>query len=335
MRTVLSSLNEALHAAMRDDPAVVFMGEDVLDPYGGAFKVSKGLSNTYPERVFTTPISEAGIMALGTGMALRGYRPVLEVMFGDFLFLAADQLVNHAAKYRWMYADKVHVPLVMRAPMGGRRGYGPTHSQTLEKHFLGVPGLWVVAPHELGEPGELLRAAIDLDDPVLFVENKIAYSSPLRGAPDGYTSVTVGNGETPFPVTWLKPDDGCDGLLFCYGGMVAPALAALETLRDREGLSLGLVIPTQLSPTPEELIVRIVRDAGTDTLIYAEESNVANGWASELIATLEARRMAEDWGAYTHVRVGAAAHPIPSSKTLETLSLPQASDIVAAVLECF
>ena len=152
MKTVLSSLNEALHAAMSDSPFVVFMGEDVLDPYGGAFKVSKGLSTAFPDRVFPTPISEAGIAAIATGMALRGYRPVAEVMFGDFLFLAADQLVNHAAKYRWMYGEKVTVPLVFRAPMGGRRGYGPTHSQTLEKHFLGVPGLWVVAPHELDEP---------------------------------------------------------------------------------------------------------------------------------------------------------------------------------------
>ncbi len=116
------------------------VGEDLLDPYGGAFKVTKGLSTKFPDRVLTTPLSEAGFTALAAGMAIRGLRPVVEIMFGDFLMLAADQFINHIGKYRWMYNDKVRVPLVIRTPMGGRRGYGPTHSQTLEKHFIGAPG---------------------------------------------------------------------------------------------------------------------------------------------------------------------------------------------------
>src|SRR6202163_40583 len=157
---VLNSLNAALHKMLSENPRVVVLGEDVLDPYGGTFKVTKGLSSKFPERVLTTPLSEAGFTAIAAGMAIRGLRPVVEIMFGDFLMLAADQLVNHIGKYRWMYNDKVRVPLVIRTPMGGRRGYGPTHSQTLEKHFLGVPGLWVVAPNPLVDPGRLLRQAI-------------------------------------------------------------------------------------------------------------------------------------------------------------------------------
>ena len=141
MTTVLDALNAALHRACAADERVIILGEDVLDPYGGAFKVTRGLSTTYPERVLTTPISEAGIVGVAAGMALRGLRPVVEIMFGDFITLAADQLINHAAKFRWMYNDQVRVPMVIRTPMGGRRGYGPTHSQTLEKLFLGVPGL--------------------------------------------------------------------------------------------------------------------------------------------------------------------------------------------------
>jgi len=335
MKTVLSSLNEALHAAMSDSPSVVFMGEDVLDPYGGAFKVSKGLSTAFPGRVFPTPISEAGIAAIATGMALRGYRPVAEVMFGDFLFLAADQLVNHAAKYRWMYGEKVTVPLVFRAPMGGRRGYGPTHSQTLEKHFLGVPGLWVVAPHELDEPGAVLRSAIDFDDPVLFVENKIAYSNPLAEAPDGFSVEKLSEPGSPFPTTWLKPNDGCDGVIFSYGGMVGPTLAAVETLRSREDISLGLCVPTQLSPTPVEALRKIITAANTDKFIYAEECSVQNGWASELIAEIEQQRTLMELDGFQHTRVGAANHPIPSSRQQETDALPQADDIVEAVLDCF
>ena len=151
--TVLESLNQSLH---RDHGAPTSAwscsARTSSIPYGGAFKVTRGLSSRFPARVFATPISEAAIVGLATGLALRGMRPVAEIMFGDFLFLAGDQLVNHAAKFRWMYHDQVRVPMVIRTPMGGRRGYGPTHSQSIEKHFMGVPGLWVVAPHVLSSP---------------------------------------------------------------------------------------------------------------------------------------------------------------------------------------
>ena len=251
--TVLASLNAALRAALAADERVIVLGEDVLDPYGGAFKVTRGLSSEFPDRVLATPISEAGIVAAATGVALRGLRPVVEIMFGDFLFLAGDQIVNHAAKYRAMFNDQVRVPLVVRTPAGGRRGYGPTHSQSLEKHFLGVPGLWVVAPHALLDPGALLRQAIfDVDDPVLFVENKIGYGEPLRTAPPGYEAVRLADAASPFPTLWLKPRGPADGLLLCYGGMTRLALDAAALLREREKLDLGLVVVSQLAPTPAD-----------------------------------------------------------------------------------
>src|SRR5574341_684060 len=182
MTTVLESLNAALHRLFAEDERVVLIGEDVLDPYGGAFKVTRGLSTAYPERVLTAPVSEAGIVGVGAGMALRGLRPVVEIMFGDFLTLAADQLINHVAKFRWMYNEGVSLPLVVRTPMGGRRGYGPTHSQTLEKLFMGVPGLRLLAPTALGDPGGLLyNAARYSDDPTLFIENKLLYTQALHG----------------------------------------------------------------------------------------------------------------------------------------------------------
>src|SRR5512139_3471341 len=176
----LESLNAALHQAFAADERVYLLGEDVLDPYGGAFKVTRGLSSAFPGRVLTTPISEAGITGVAAGMALRGLRPVVEIMFGDFITLAADQLVNHIAKFRWMYNEQVRVPMVVRTPMGGRRGYGPTHSQTLEKLFLGVPGLRLLAPTALGDPGELLYNAVrTTEDPTLFIENKLLYTQTL------------------------------------------------------------------------------------------------------------------------------------------------------------
>jgi pyruvate/2-oxoglutarate/acetoin dehydrogenase E1 component len=333
--TVLASLNAGLRAALTADERVIVLGEDVLDPYGGAFKVTRGLSAQFPDRVLTTPISEAGIVAVATGMALRGLRPVVEIMFGDFLFLAGDQIVNHAAKYRAMFNDQVRVPLVIRAPMGGRRGYGPTHSQSLEKHFLGVPGLWVVAPHPLLDPGELLRQAVDIDDPVLFVEDKIGYGEPLREEVPGYDLIRLADASSPFPTIWLKPRAAPDGLLICYGGMTSLALDAAKVLREQEHLELDLVIVSQLAPTPASHLDTILRDAAVSAVVTVEEAPAEGGWGAEIIATIEQIRDARRLGAITYRRVGAKNTPIPSARALENEMLPQLEDIVAAVLDCF
>jgi pyruvate/2-oxoglutarate/acetoin dehydrogenase E1 component len=333
--TVLASLNAALHAAMAADERVILLGEDLLDPYGGAFKVTRGLSTQFPDRVLATPISEAGIVAVATGLALRGLRPVVEIMFGDFLFLAGDQIVNHAAKYRVMFNDQVRVPLVIRAPSGGRRGYGPTHSQSLEKHFLGVPGLWVVAPHALLDPGTLLRQAIDIDDPVLFVENKIGYGEPLRSELPDYDAVHLADPASPFPTLWLRPHGTADGLLVCYGGMTHAALDAAAALRVREKLDLGLVVVSQLAPTPATHLETIMREASPAAVITVEEAPDEGGWGAEMIATFEQARDRRGLGAIAYRRVGAKATPIPSARALEDAVLPQTDDIVAAVLDCF
>ena len=173
-RRCVQVLNEALHAlfASRDD--VHLLGEDILDPYGGAFKVTQGLSDAYPDRVLTTPISEASLFGVAAGMALRGQRPILEIMFGDFVTLGFDQVVNGISKFPEMYDDQVTVPLVVRTPMGGRRGYGPTHSQTLEKHFLGIPNLNVVSPSHVHDVRSILRHLVLAERrPSLLIEHKI------------------------------------------------------------------------------------------------------------------------------------------------------------------
>jgi len=151
--TYLESLNSGLRELLETLPEVVVFGEDLLDPYGGAFKVTRGLQRDFPQRVLTTPISEAALAGIANGMALRGLRPVLEIMFGDFLALCMDQIVNHGAKFRTMYNDSVTVPVTIRTPVGGGRGYGPTHSQCLEKLFFGIPDIRIVAPSVFGEAG--------------------------------------------------------------------------------------------------------------------------------------------------------------------------------------
>ena len=140
----IESVREALNRCLANDDRVILLGEDICDPYGGAFKVTKGLSTRFPARVINTPLSEPSITGVAVGMALRGLHPVLEIMFGDFLTLCSDQIVNHAGKFRWMYNDTVTVPLVIRTPMGGYRGYGPTHSQNTERLLFGFPGIRIV-----------------------------------------------------------------------------------------------------------------------------------------------------------------------------------------------
>ena len=332
---VLASLNAGLRAALAEDERVILLGEDVLDPYGGAFKVARGLATEFPDRVLATPISEAAIVAIATGLALRGFRPVAEIMFGDFLFLAGDQLVNHAAKYRAMFNDQVRVPLVIRAPMGARRGYGPTHSQSLEKHFLGVPGLWVVAPHPLIDPGALLRQAIAFDDPVLFVENKVGYGDPLRREVPGYETIRLTDAAAPFPTVWLRPKAPPDALLVCYGGMTAIALDAARHLCERERLNLGLVVVSQLSPTPLPHLEAILDGMPATPIVTVEEAPAEGGWGAEIIATIARLRDMRGLGGAAYARVGAKNAPIPSARALEDAMLPHTRDIVAAVLECF
>lgn len=333
--TVLASLNAALTDMMAADDRVVVIGEDLLDPYGGAFKVTRGLSTKYPGRVFTTPISEGAIVGLSIGMAIRGRRPIAEIMFGDFTMLAADQLVNSAAKFNWMFDSKVTVPLVVRTPMGGRRGYGPTHSQSLEKHLLGVPGLWVVAPHVLGDPGGLLKqAAIDWDHPVLFIENKTDYGRRLEAMPHGLRREVLSDAEHPFPTTLLA--DGAappDALVLCYGGAAPHCLDAVRRLRDDEGLRVDLVVFTQLSPIPRSHLERVADSRRPSVCVYVEEGTREAGWGAEMVA-----QVAEIAGTLglrlAHQRVAAKNEPIASSRELEQANLPQSDAVVSAVLAC-
>lgn len=331
MTTVLESLNAGLGAAMDADDTVYVLGEDVLDPYGGAFKVTKGLSTAHPGRVLTTPISEAGIVGVATGMALRGLRPVVEIMFGDFVTLITDQVVNGLSKYGWMYGGVLDIPIVIRTPMGGRRGYGPTHSQTLEKLFLGVPGLRVVAPTALADPGGLLRMAIADPGPVLFVENKLQYQRRL-GDPafqdldtevtgqDGYAStVTVRVTGAPTPRLTIA----------AYGDMAERAAEALVRMAYEHELFAELVVLEQLDPLgPEGGPPTALTDSlrRTTRLLTVEEGTHTHGWGAEVVA----RCVENSGGSIDVTRVAAADSPIPAAKALEVEVLPDIEAIVVA-----
>jgi pyruvate/2-oxoglutarate/acetoin dehydrogenase E1 component len=171
------SLNKALHEIMLEDETVYLIGEDICDPYGGAFKVTKGLSTAFPDRVINTPISEAAIVGIATGLAMQGFKPIVEIMFGDFITLCADQIINGASKFVQMF--DMDIPLIIRTPMGGYRGYGPTHSQSLETLFFHIPNLRIIYPSIYDDPGYLLKEELNGSLPTLFCEAKPFYGSNL------------------------------------------------------------------------------------------------------------------------------------------------------------
>ena len=339
MPSVLESLNSALHRAFSDNQYVYLLGEDVLDPYGGAFKVTRGLSTRFPDRVLTTPISEAGFVGVAAGMALRGLRPVVEIMFGDFTGLIADQLLNHIAKFRWIYNEQVSVPIVIRTPMGGRRGYGPTHSQTLEKLYLGIPGLRVLAPAALcypdgnGSPGDMLyRAILTNEEPVLFIENKLQYALPVLCQPD----------LNDFNITDAKgvADLGSPVFTLTIGGAQAPSLTiaaygymaeltrqAVDRLAYEHEIFAELVVLTQLSPFEVSPILRSVSQTGA--LLVVEEGTYSLGWGAEVVARIaEAGKS----NAIKYKRLAAKETPLPASMPLESATLPGVDDIIQTVL---
>lgn len=331
MPTVLEALNNGLHRAFAQDERVYLIGEDVLDPYGGAFKVSKGLSAKYPDRVWTSPVSEGAIAGIGAGMALRGLRPVVEIMFGDFSTLIADQVINSISKFRVMYNGQVEVPLVIRAPMGGRRGYGPTHSQTLEKLFLGVPGLRTLAANNLGDPGELLRRAILEDNgPVFFVENKLLYLKPVLNAEalqDFEVEVhTPPDSYAPTHTLRLKGSPAPAITMTAYGYMAELAREALLRLAFAHEIFCELVVPSQLSPFADNGPLDVSLQS-SGRLIAIEEGTYTLGWGAEIVARA-AQRFAGRLKAAG--RVAAADQPIPASAPLEVAALPSVQDIVDA-----
>lgn len=322
---VAEACNQALKDSMSEVPELLMIGEDILSPYGGAFKITRDLSQLYPERVFTTPISEAAIVGVSTGLALAGYRPMAEIMFGDFLGLAFDQLVNHAAKFRFMYGDKVDVPLVVRTPMGGYRGYGPTHSQSLEKHLLGVPDLQVLAPNQRVNLYAFYRRLAQVQSPTLVVENKLLYTqfTGAKAAP-GYLVSETGS---DWPTVVVKPAQHPAGAtVVCYGGMLALAESILEELFHEHEILLELVAPTTLFPLQIEPILDSLQR--TRRLLTLEEGLGFAGFGAEVAA-----QSVERGAPLKALKRLTAADFVPAARQEELEVLPNASRLKNLILE--
>jgi 2-oxoisovalerate dehydrogenase E1 component len=312
-------MSEALNGAFREllsrDERVLLLGEDIESPYGGAFKVTRELSSLFPGRVLNMPISEAALVGLGTGLAAQGYRPFIEIMFGDFLGLAFDQVLNHASK--------LAANVVIRTPMGGGRGYGPTHSQTLERHFFGIPGLRIVALSLLHEPRRILDSLLRMGGTQLLIENKLDYSrSPIRELPAGFTARTT---DDEFPTVLVEPKAvEIDATLIGYGGMAGLLIEAAERLFVEHDLICQILCPAQIHPFRVTPLLDVISRAGDAFIV--EEGQLFGGFGAEIAAQLAEA----EFPGRCH-RIGPADRPVPASRALEREALPTVENIVRRV----
>ncbi len=328
--TYLESLNICLRKALETNPDVILLGEDLMDPYGGAFKVTRGLQRDFPDRVLTTPISEAALAGVANGMALRGMRPVLEIMFGDFMGICMDQILNHASKFRVMYNNGVNVPITIRTPMGGGRGYGPTHSQCIEKLFFSIPDLRIVAPSVFSEAGGDLAQAIFDDMPVLFLEHKLLYPAELVSSDVPGLQVARELDEFGYPVSMVRNYESGkpDVSLITYGGMSRFAPSILRRLAEEE-IKVLACVPSLIKPLPMALLQAAAAASGR--VVVAEEACISWGWGAELSARLYDSSFHQLLKPVR--RIGALASVIPAARSLEQAVLPSGEDIEKAILE--
>lgn len=314
------AVNEALDEELARDPAVVLIGEDI-GLYGGAFGVTKGLFAKYgPERIWETPISENSFTGLAVGAAMLGVRPVVEIMFMDFIALALDQLLNSAGKLHYMYGGQVKVPMVLRTPGGAKGGYGPSHSQMLSNLLVGIPGLKVVAPSTAAQAKGLLKSAIRDPNPVIVIENKRLYPQKGEVPDDDDFTLPLDRAVVASP--------GTDLSLFCYSSMT-PVCVAVKNAFLQTGVNLEVVDLVSLQPLDTETLFASLRKTGRAVIV--EEACLTGGVGAELSA-LFAEHCLDSLDAPI-VRVAAKDVPIPSSLALEKLVLPQPEDIITAVKE--
>jgi pyruvate dehydrogenase E1 component beta subunit len=310
------AINRSLDDAMARDPKVVLLGEDIANA-GGIFAVTRGLLDKYgADRVIDMPIAENAIAGMAVGLALGGYRPVIEIMFMDFMTLTMDAVVNQAAKLHFMFGGQGAVPMVVRTQHGGGLNAGPQHSQCLEAWFAHIPGLKVVVPATLDDAYALLQGAIDDPNPVIFIENKALY------AVKGELS------DTPEPVPLGKARiarSGRDVTIVSYGAMVHKALVAAEALAG-EGIDAEVIDLRTVQPWDEAAVLESL--SRTHRLVVTHEAVEAFGVGAEIAARMAQIGFDELDGPI--VRVGGAFMPVPFGRTLEVEYMPGAAQIVAA-----
>lgn len=326
---VAENLGRALLQVLDEDPSVYVLGEDILDPYGGAFKITRGLSSAHPDRVLATPISEGAIVGMGGGLALAGDKAIAEMMFGDFVTLAFDQIVNFASKSVSMYGRPVRIPLLVRCPTGGGRGYGPTHSQSLQKHFIGVPGLTLLEVSPFHDNHAVISGSLAEGRPAILFEDKVLYTQRMYadGVVDEMFRYDMLGERNPVARVRLDGADQVDCVVLAPGGLTARALSAARSLLLRDEIVCQILVPSQLYPLDLAPLLPSLAEAGQ--ICVVEESTRGGTWGSEIARSL----YEELWGTLRRpIRlISSADSVVPSAAHLERDVLVQDTDIAQAL----
>ena len=318
IKTYAEAIRDTLAEEMRHDENVIVIGEDVAE-LGGIFGCTKGLLNEFgKERVRNTPISEAGFVGVGLGAAATGLRPVIELMYMDFAFVAMDQILNQVAKIRYMSGGKIGAPLVIRGQQGIGRGNAGQHSQSVESIFMHIPGLKVVMPSNAADAAGLLRTAIRDDDPVMFFEHKVLYSKKCEVPDDIEYTIPFGKAKI------VK--EGKDVTVICTHLYVEIVLSVAEKLKS-EGIDIEIIDPRTLMPLDTETIIKSIKK--TNRAVIVHEAHKICGVGAEIASII----MEE---AFTYldspvIRVGAKHCTIPFNLNLENAVVPQEDDIIKAI----
>lgn len=316
--TFLQAIKDAMSEEMRRDETVLFEGEDI-GLYGGCFGVSRGMLDEFgPERVKDMPISETAFTGAAMGQAMMGFRPIVEIMFGDFVSLCVDPIINHAAKYHFMTAGQVKVPLVLRTPFGSGTGAAAQHSQTLESMYLNTPGLKVIMPSTPYDAKGLLKTAIRDDNPVMFFENKLLYRTSGE-VPEGEYTIELGKADVK--------KEGNDITIISWSRMVLTSLEAAAEL-EKQGIGAEVIDLRTLRPLDNETIIKSVSKTGKALIVY--EAPQFGGFGGEIAAVIS------DSEAFYHLdapvkRLGGAEMPVPYNPKLERQIVPTVERIVETV----
>jgi pyruvate dehydrogenase E1 component beta subunit len=327
-KTMREAINEALHLEMARDPTVIILGEDVSggaggssgqrDAAGGVFGLTKGLLPKFGEaRVIDTPISESAIVGAANGAALAGYRPVAELMFCDFIGVCFDQLINQAAKFRYMFGGKARAPLVIRTTMGAGRSAAAQHSQALYSVMTSIPGIKVVVPSNPYDAKGLLLAAIRDDDPVIYFEHKMLYNETGE-VPDGDYTVPFGEANLV--------REGEHATVVALARMVKIAAIAIDKLAD-EGITCDLIDPRTTSPLDEDTILESVMETGR--LIIVDEAAPRCGFAADIAALVAQKGF--QWLRAPIVSVTPPHSPVPFAPELERAYIPDPARVEQAI----
>jgi pyruvate/2-oxoglutarate/acetoin dehydrogenase E1 component len=327
---IAESLRDGIAEEMERDETVFCIGEDIAVPggWGGAFTVTLGLENRFPDRMINTPIAELGFFGVAIGAAMTGMRPIVDVQYGDFLFLASDQIINNAAKMRYMSGGKCKVPLVIRVPVGAT-GRGSQHAQNMERYFIGVPGLKAVAVSNAYDAKGILKSAVRDDNPVMIFEHKLLYGSKGARAESGAVDATSDIPEEEFTVPLDRAAirrEGSDVTILSWLLMAHFSIFAAERLASHD-IHAEIIDVRSLSPIDYETIGQSVKKTGR--VVIVEEGPKTGGVSAEITAGL-----LERFGDYLQapiVRVASPDVPVPFSPILEKAYRPDVQRIVEAV----